>query len=169
MAGRKSAEEPRLWERQIGETEAAWQAFKTYRDSEKRTVEGVCKTLSKSRPLISRWKAKWYWEERCRAFDNDIQKEAFKDAVRERRKMNERHINLSMRLQNAAYKALENKDFANMDDKDISNFIRIAAELERLARADVLADYRQKVESEESGEDVVIYVPDNGLEDNDDE
>ena len=83
--------------------------------------------------------------------------------------MNERHINLSMRLQKAAFEALEKKDFSNMADKDISNFVRIAAELERLARADDISMYQQETDAEERGEDVVIYVPDNGMEAKDDE
>lgn len=83
--------------------------------------------------------------------------------------MNERHINLSMRLQKAAFKALENKDFSNMADKDISNFVRIAAELERLARTDDISMYQQETDAEERTEDVVIYVPDNGMEMKDDE
>ena len=170
VAKKPTQDEPRLWERQIGESEQAWEAFRTFRDMGlKRTVEGVCAKLSKSRPLISRWKAKWFWEERCRAYDNELQKEAFKDAVKERRKMNERHINLSMRLQKAAFEALEKKDFSNMADKDISNFVRIAAELERLARADDISMYQQETDAEERGEDVVIYVPDNGMEAKDDE
>lgn len=142
-------EETRPWERQKGESEAAWEAFLTFRDMEKRGTEKVAEQLSKSRQLISRWKAKWTWEERCRAYDNELQKEAFRDAVKERRKMNERHINLSMRLQKAAFDALKNKDFSKMADKDISSFVRIATDLERLARADDIAMYQEETRTEQ--------------------
>lgn len=171
MASRKAArDEPLLWERQIGESEQAWEAFLTFRDmGSKRSVHGVCEALSKSRPLISRWKARWYWEDRCRAYDNELQRQAFRDAVKERKKMNERHINLSLRLQKAAFDALEKKDFSDMSDRDISSFVRIAAELERIARADDLSLKERPPEEEGVGGDVVIYVPDNGMGTLDDE
>lgn len=167
---KKSNDELRPWERQVGESSKAYEAFLTYRDMEfRRTVLAVSKKLSKSRQLITRWKLQWNWDERCREYDNELQKEAFKEAVKERRKMNERHINLSMRLQKAAFDALEKKNFSRMADRDISNFIRIAAELERAARADDIALYQQDGNAETGGEDVVVYVPDNGLEESDDD
>lgn len=170
MSKNPAQDKPRLWERQVGESGAAWEAFRIYRDlGEKRTVAAVCEELSKSRQLISKWKTTWYWEDRVLAYDNELQKEAFKEAVRERREMNKRHIALSLRLQQAVMDALDNKNFSHMSDKDIANFVKISTELERSARAEYVSSYPSDTISDEQTDDVVIYVPDNGLEANPDE
>lgn len=155
-----------LWERQHGETEEAWEAFLTYLHLEKRRVQTVCEQLSKSRTIISRWKSKWFWDERVEAYDSDLQREAFKEAVKERKEMNKRHVNLAMHLQVAVADALKTKDFSKMSDKDIVAFVRMATELERGARMDNLSMYPKQAAGENDigdTEDVVIYVPDNGL------
>lgn len=172
MRKRRNEQEARLWERQPGESELAWKAFTTYLHLEKRTVHEVCELLSKTRQQITRWKTKWFWEERVRAYDNELEHEAFDAAIKERKEMNRRHINLAMHLQKAVVDALQSKDFSQMSDKDIVSFVRMATELERGARIDDLSLYPREVEEEENPQDeeVVIYVPDNGLkEEGDDE
>ena len=57
------------WERRLDETEAAWEAFKTYRDMPHRSARAVSRQLAKSWPLISRWSAKYDWVERANALD----------------------------------------------------------------------------------------------------
>ena len=56
-----SKDREEIWERQPGESAQAFEAFKIYRDlGLKRSNQEVCKQLSKSRQLISRWKASEY-------------------------------------------------------------------------------------------------------------
>ena len=77
-----SKDREEIWERQPGESAQAFEAFKIYRDlGLKRSNQEVCKQLSKSRQLISRWKATWNWDERVRAYDNALEREAHKEAV----------------------------------------------------------------------------------------
>ena len=164
---RAKAEKPLPWERQPDESAKAYEAFVTYRDmGEERTITAVVKKCEKSRSLIDRWKKLWDWEKRVLAYDNELQKEDLKKAKKERREMNRRHADLSLRLQKAALTALENKDFSEMTDRDIVSFVRLAAELERTARADDAAALEQETEDyeETAGEAVTvqIYLPDNG-------
>lgn len=164
MAKQKTTQEPCLWERQPKESEQAWEAFLTYRDMEPpRKVQAVADKLSKSRQQITKFKSAWFWEDRVRAYDNEIQKEALAKAVSERRKMNERHINFAMRFQKAALEALESLDPTDLSFKDIREAVKLATEIERRARGELIDEYEVNIATEEEAEDdVVIVVPDDG-------
>ncbi len=129
----KCADRP--WERQNGEGEKAFAAFVIYRDmGRERTVTAVAKQLSKSRQLVERWKERWNWQERVRAYDNELEKEAKAAAVKATREMAERHIRIAMQLQKKALEALQNLSVKKMTAKDIKEYIKMATELERLNR-----------------------------------
>lgn len=123
------------WERQKGESEKAFEAFSIYRDlGEKRTIVAVCKRLEKSRTLIDRWKDRWEWQERVRAYDNDLEREARAKAIKDRKDMTARHIGIAMQLQKKALEALQGLSVEDMSPKDIKEYIKMATDLERLNR-----------------------------------
>lgn len=123
------------WERQKGESEKAFEAFSVYRDmGEKRTIVAVCKRLEKSRTLIDRWKDRWEWQERVRAYDNDLEREARAKAIKDRKDMTARHIGIAMQLQKKALEALQGLSVEDMSPKDIREYIKMATDLERLNR-----------------------------------
>lgn len=123
------------WERQKGESEKAFEAFAIYRDmGEKRTLTAVAEKLQKSGSLIRRWKDRWDWVERVRAYDNGLEKEARAKAVKDRKDMTDRHIKIAMQLQKKALEALTSLEAEAMSPKDIKEFIKMATDLERLNR-----------------------------------
>ncbi|KAB0577243.1 hypothetical protein EI53_01269 [Fusobacterium naviforme] len=123
------------WERQKGESEKAYEAFAAYRDlGEKRTIVAVAEKLQKSDSLIRRWKDRWNWKERVRAYDNDLEKEARAKAVKDRKDMTARHIGIAMQLQKKALEALQGLSVEDMTPKDIKEYIKMATDLERLNR-----------------------------------
>lgn len=123
------------WERQKGESEKAYEAFAVYRDMcEKRTLVAVAEKLQKSDSLIRRWKDRWEWPERVRAYDNELEKEARAKAIKDRKDMTERHIGIAMQLQKKALQALTSLEAEAMSPKDIKEFIKMATDLERLNR-----------------------------------
>lgn len=123
------------WERQKDESEKAFEAFKIYRDmGEDRTISAVVKRLEKSRNLIDRWKERWSWKERVRAYDNELEKQAKSKAVKDYKAMTERHIKIAVQLQKKALEALNNLETKRMSPKDIKEFIKMATDLERLNR-----------------------------------
>ena len=83
--------------------------------------------------------------------------------------MYERHTNIAMRLQKAALEALEKLDASELSFKDIREAVKLGSELERRSRAGSIGEYRVDVETEENGDDVVVYVPDNGMGEDSDE
>ena len=123
------------WERQQGESEPAWEAFKAYRDmGDKRTLTAVAERLQKSNTLIRRWQNRWGWRERVRAYDNELDRQAREKAVKDRREMTQRHIGIAVQLQKKAVEALSMLDVEAMTPKDIREYIKMATELERLNR-----------------------------------
>ena len=138
-----------IWERQLGESTQAFEAFKIYRDlGLKRSNNEVCNQLSKSRQLISRWKSVWNWDERVRAYDNALEKEAHKAAIKNLKDMTNRHIRISVQLQNKALEALNSMKVEDMTPRDIREYLKLATDLERLNR--ISADQTTSID---------IYMP----------
>lgn len=131
--------ETKPWERQENEGVKPYEAFAIYRDmGEKRTLQAVADKLQKSYTLIRRWKDAWAWEDRVRAYDNNLQKEAHAEAVKKARKMADRHIGIALKLQSKAMEALEMMNAENIDPKNLVAIIREATKLERENRMDIV-------------------------------
>ena len=144
-------------ERQPGESTQAFEAFRTYRDlGLKRSNKAVSDTLSKSRQLISRWKATWNWDERVRAYDTALEREAHKEAVKNLKDMTSPHIKIAVQLQNKALEALQRVKVEDMSPRDIREYIKLATDLERLNRSSAATD--NELEAEETTS-VDIYMP----------
>nr|UVN00436.1 MAG: protein of unknown function DUF1804 [Bacteriophage sp.] len=123
------------WERQKGESAQAYEAFVTYRDmGSDRSIRAVGQRLDKSRTQIGKWSSAWNWQERVRAYDNELEKEARAKAIKDRKAMTERHIGIAMQLQKKALEALSSLSVEDMSPKDIKEYIKMATDLERLNR-----------------------------------
>ncbi len=62
---------PPLWERQLGESRKAFDAFRRYRDmGPTRSLTRVGQELGKSRALMARWSSRWRWVERAESWDD---------------------------------------------------------------------------------------------------
>lgn len=155
------------WERQKGESEKAYEAFSIYRDmGEKRTIVAVVKRLEKSRSLIDRWKDRWEWTERVRAYDNDLEKEARAKAIKDRKDMTERHIGIAMQFQKKALEALKSLPVEDMSAKDIKEFIKMATDLERLNRTLEEESKRESSNSETLADSIISAYQKRKEEDN---
>ena len=138
------------WERQPGESGPAFEAFAAYRDmGEKRTISAVARQLNKSGTLCHRWKLKYDWRARADAYDASIAEEAIKQVVADRKKMQERHIKMSLQLQRKAMEALEKIKPEEMTPKDVKEFLRLATELERMNREESIQQQTLQLRREE--------------------
>ena len=141
----------RLWERQDGESGKAYEAFAAYRDmGAARTVSAVARQLRKSRALIDRWKRRWNWPERVRAYDRELERAAHEEAVKAVREMSRRHIGLAVRMQSKALEALPKLNANKMRVKDVVALIHEAVKLERDSRAQIVEDTAPQDEDEDS-------------------
>ncbi len=160
----KKTEQP--WERQEGEGAKPYEAFLIYLEmGADRSLRAVGQKLGKSRALMERWSSAYSWTERCHAWDNYLQREAKKAAVAEVRAMNKRHIQMAVKLQDAAMQALTDKGSEIITEKNLASIVKLATDLERGSReAEVEATTKEAEETAATGEDetVHIYLPDNG-------
>ena len=130
-----------LWERQDGESGKAYEAFAVYRDmGAGRTVSAVARQLRKSRALIDRWKRQWNWEERARAYDRELERAAYEEAVKAMREMLRRHIGMGVRMQTKALEGLSKLNPAKMRTKDVVALLHEGTKLERDSRARIVED-----------------------------
>ena len=124
------------WERQDGETEKAFSAFKAYLEMEDRNVTSLAKRLSKSRQLLVNWKQKYNWQERCIAWDKSLQEIEYKTTVKERKKMAKRHIAIAMSMQAKAVEALKQIDVSKLTPGEIIRLFDTSVKIERLSRGE---------------------------------
>lgn len=130
------------WERQKGESAQAFAAFLVYLQmGADRSLSAVGQRLGKSRALMERWSSANGWVERCRAWDNHLQREAKKAAAAEVRSMTRRHISIAQQIQGAAMQALKEMGSNMVNPKNFAAVVKFATDLERssvIAEAEAL-------------------------------
>ena len=133
------------WERQKGESAQAYEAFSAYLSmGAERSTRAVAQKLGKSVSLIQRWSRDKDWQERVRAYENDLDRVARKKALADRKAMTDRHISIAMQLQKKALEALAGLSAEDMTPKDIKEYIKMATDLERLNRTLEDADSKER-------------------------
>ena len=125
------------WERQKGETEQAFEAFVIYRD-------------------LGLKRSNHEWDERVRAYDNEMERQAHAEAVKDLKDMTKRHTKIAVQMQKKALEALEKLKVEDMTPRDIKEYIKIATELERLNRS---VSANDNAIDEEEQTRVEVYMP----------
>lgn len=157
------------WERRGGESVQAFAAFSLYLEmGVKRSLQAVSQELSKSRTLISRWSSAYQWVERCRAWDDYLQREARKAAVQEVREMNRRHIQLASTLQATALQAIQEAGADIIDQKNLAPILKLATALERESREAEVTALGGSVEADERQNNLLSAILDAEEVDTDD-
>ena len=133
MARNSIAEKP--WERQKGESSQAFEAFSLYlKMGEKRSLRSLAQRLGKSSALMNRWSSRWNWQERLRAYENDLRRQEIEADRKDRKAMRERQIKTAMLMQKKAVEALDKNKPEELTPRAILEYIKAGAELERLNR-----------------------------------
>jgi len=135
------------WERQKGESARAFEAFLVYLQmGPERSIRAVAQKCTKSVSLIRRWSSDNNWVERCRAWDNYLQREAKKAAVAEIRKMNQRHISMAQQIQDAVLQALIDLGSDIVTPQNFAAVVKLSTDLERQSME---AEAKETISSEE--------------------
>lgn len=102
--------------------------------------------------------------DRAAAYDADVQRKARAAALKKSRRMNDRHVNIALQMQEKALKTLEATDPEEIDPKNLIAMLREATTLERKSRSAIIEEDRRTAAQEEMDEtsDVVVYLPYNG-------
>lgn len=128
------------WERQENESVQAYEAFDLYcKMGAERRLWKVAQALGKSDTLITRWSGEWNWRERCRDYDNELQRQELEEKRKAVRQMQQRQIKTAILLQEKAEQALQQLKIESISPKDILRFITEGAKLEREIQNDSLA------------------------------
>lgn len=99
---------PKLWQRQLNETSAAFEAFVLYRDmAPARSTRRVAEVLDKSKSQIDAWSSANHWVSRCQIWDNEIDKRSTNAQIAEIKAMKRRQARMAFEMQSAAQIALE--------------------------------------------------------------
>lgn len=125
------------WEKQDAETQAAYDAFLQYRDSEHRRLRDV---QGRSQGVVREWSATWQWAFRCLEWDRYCARVDAEDMVRYRVEMNERHRRLARTVQEKVAAYLKDLDLTWMTPRDAGRWLDIACRLERQASGADLVD-----------------------------
>lgn len=164
----RNARSENSWERQPGESAKAFEAFELYCQlGEERSVRKVAQRLDKSRTQIGEWSSKWNWVDRARDYDNELKRQKLRAEKEAYRKMKQRHIGMAIQLQQKAFDALKKLNPEDLSPKEIREFLKLGAELERMNMA-----LAEQEENRENSDEVTvdIYLPekdgDNGGQDN---
>lgn len=153
------ANEAKPWEIQPGETAKQFEAFVVYRDMEHRSLANTGKSLGKSKAMMERWSSANKWVERAAAWDNEKDRIARQEQIKEIRKMRERHAKGSVAMFAKALEGLKNIKPEELTAQDIVRMFSESVKAERISRGDT-----SEVIEERQGEAVdavQIYVPDN--------
>lgn len=135
-----SSQPEQAWERQPKESIQAYEAFCIYRDMpyeeepEKRSIRKVAEKLNKTRGLLGNWSTTWNWQERCREYDNELQRIEFEERKEAIKQMQERHLSIAMEILSKAEEALEGLPESELDPKNLLNYIIRGIEIERRVR-----------------------------------
>jgi hypothetical protein len=122
------------WERQPGESDKAYVAFRTYRDQEPpRRLADVCVSLSRSMTLIARWSAKHKWLDRAAHYDTNVERTRAAGTAEARREMNDRHAMLAKAMSAKVAKRIQDLSPDELSPGELGRWMQTISLVERLA------------------------------------
>lgn len=137
------------WERQLGESAVAFQAFVTYREmGVERSITKAAQKLGKSRTVLEAWSRKWAWVARIEAYERYLDQEATKVKLKIQRDMLEMHANIATTALKLVARKLTKMATKDEDFKatDLAKILSEAAKIERMSRglpAEVVAQQHE--------------------------
>jgi len=175
-------------ERQPGEPDRAWKGFTIYRDIgftrtllkaaiEYRKIVGVTESKEKSTHRnFQNWSIRWGWVRRCESWDREVDKQRRRIALEEVKRMRDRHVQLSMSMQQVGATEL-NKLLKDVKAKaeegllgatDIRYLIETGMKLERMSRGepDSITEERKEISGDAAREELRALFEDKESRDN---
>ncbi|WP_438491801.1 hypothetical protein [Streptomyces asiaticus] len=135
------AESAEAWERQPGESTAAWEAFACYRDfGMSRSIGKVAERLAKSRTLIERWSTTHRWVLRAEAWDREQDRLWRAERHQAAREVARRHARLASAAQSKIIAQLQQLDPARLSPSDVIRWLEVTIRIERQAYGMDLAE-----------------------------
>ncbi|MGC9540023.1 hypothetical protein [Streptomyces sp. UG1] len=128
------ADSAEAWERQPGESAAAWEAFACYRDlGLSRSIGKVAERLVKSRTLIERWSTAHRWVLRAEAWDREQDRLWRAERHQAAREVARRHARLASAAQSKIVAQLQQLDPSRLSPSDVIRWLEVTIRIERQA------------------------------------
>ena len=154
--------EAQPWERQVGETARAYEAFSEYRDmGADRSLAKVGQKLGKSKAQMEKWSKKYSWVARAEAWDIEEDRLIRLALTKDIGAMRKRHADMARAMLMKAARALQKIPDNEIKASDVSRMVDVAAKLERISKGDV-GDVIEERQGEAAADPVQFYMPDNG-------
>lgn len=154
---------PELWERQPEESDAAFEAFQSYRDMGlSRSLSKVGGKLGKSETLMSRWSSDHNWVERARAWDAEQDRIIRAEQIEDIRNMRQRHADLAVDMLEKAWEAVRHLPAEELNAVAISRLVEVASRLEQKSRGDTTDAVEMRETEDKQTSPVMFYMPSNG-------
>jgi hypothetical protein len=121
------------WERQATESDGAFKAFTTYRDSKERNLSDVARSVKKSLTYIQRLSSDFCWRDRCASYDRYL------DAVRLEKikagelSLRERHIKISQTMMDLVEQKLQMMKPKDLTARDAKDWMLAASRIQTMA------------------------------------
>lgn len=155
--------QPEPWERQVGETDRAFAAFRAYRDmGAERSLARVGRELGKTKGTVEGLSARNHWRERVIAWDIEVDRRDREHLEERRRQVNEAGLAAGSAALSRALERLIGKDSdgnpikkldsSKLEPGEVAALMREGAKLQRLSlglATDIsgTAEYRRKLRS----------------------
>lgn len=157
----KNARSEHSWEQQPKESNKAFEAFVLYCEigkepGKKRSLAKVGQKLGKSTTLIERWSSLWNWQQRVRDYDNELKRQELNAKKKAYQDMQKRQVGMAIQLQKKAFEALQKLPVDKMTAKDIKEFMKLGAALERANMDIAIAEQSRNADDDTT---VDIYLP----------
>jgi hypothetical protein len=135
------ADSAEAWERQPGESAAAWEAFACYRDlGLSRSISKVAGTLRKARTLVERWSTSHQWVIRAEAWDREQDRLWRAERQQASREVARRHARLATAAQAKIVAQLQQLDPSRLSPSDVIRWLEATVRIERQAYGIDLAE-----------------------------
>ena len=141
------------WEQQENETATAFAAFVIYRDLGLgiRSVAKVGQELGKSKTLIERWSSQWNWVNRCRVYDQELDRLIRERHMSELYAARDRHALLAREVQEKVLERLENMAADEIPVPVLAQMLKIATDVELRALGDSLGRTQTEITGPSGG------------------
>jgi len=141
------------WEQQANETATAFAAFVIYRDLGLgiRSIGKVCQELGKSTALIHRWSSRWNWVNRCRVYDQELDRLIRERHLSELYAARDRHALLAREVQEKVLERLENMAADEIPVPVLAQMLKIATDVELRALGDSLGRTQTEITGPSGG------------------
>ena len=141
------------WEQQENETAPAFAAFVIYRDLGLgiRSVVKVGQQLGKSKTLIERWSSQWNWVNRCRVYDQELDRMIRERHMSELYAARDRHALLAREVQEKVLQRLESMSAEEIPVPILAQMLKVATDVELRALGDSLGKTQTEITGPSGG------------------